>query len=112
MRTPGSGRKPGTLNKDKLALIEQAAQLGVDPFEFLCLVVKGDWKALGLKEIETNMGSHTVWLPPEVDFDKRFQAAKELCNYLHPKRQSVKVSADEESGFRIVIEDYQSKAKK
>lgn len=117
MRTPGSGRKPGTLNKDHKSLLDRAEALGVDPFEILLLTVKGDWEALGLKPVEHTRTREDGTIEvvsktdPEIPFDQRLMAAKEACQYLHSKRASVKVSADEESGFKIVIEDYSSRGK-
>jgi len=83
------GRPKGSPNKDKQALIEKAYELGVDPFVILC-----------------------EYALDKTDHERRFSAAKELCQYLYPKRSSVKLSADEESGFKIIIEDYQAKANK
>lgn len=82
-------RPPGIPNKKTKALIDLAEELGVSPFEILCEYAKD-----------------------KTDHERRFAAAKELCQYLYPKRSAVKISTDEEHGFRIVIEDYQSKDKK
>lgn len=117
MRTPGSGRKPGTPNKDKQSLLETAEALGVNPFEFLCLTMKGDWKALGIPRIEHEERTEAnmlvkSWSDPVVPFTDRYAAASQLCQYLYPKRSAVKLTADEDSGFRVIIEDYTSKKEK
>jgi len=108
------GRPPGAPNKDKQALIDKAAALGCDPFTFLCMVMTNDWKGLKLKQIEVPIKeTGLVRLEdPMIAFDQRYGAAKDLAQYLYPKRSSVKVSADEESGFRVIIEDFTIKDKK
>jgi len=115
VRTEGSGRKPGTPNKNTKALIDKAEDLGVDPFHFLCLVMKGDWRELGLKVtkktevVEGSTLTREVEIEPEVPFSDRFSAAKELASYMYPKRKAVALSADEEKGFNIIITDYRGK---
>lgn len=115
MRTPGSGRQPGTPNKNTKALLEKAEELGVDPFELLCHIAKGDWKAFGLKMMkrtETVPGqtlTREVDVEPEISFEDRFRAIIELAGYLYPKRKAVALSADEDSGFKIIIEDFTKK---
>lgn len=118
MKTPGSGRKAGTPNKDKKSLLEKAEASGVDPFEFFCMTMKGDWKALGLKPktkggIKKGMEITPVVIEdPVIPFADRFSAAKELASYIYSKRSSVKISSDEESGFKIIIEDFSTKENK
>lgn len=96
------GRPAGSLNKKTQALIDRAEDMGVDPFEILCLVAKGDAKALGY---DTSAGYR-------MDIELRFSAAKELAQYIYPKRSAVKVSTGDEDGFKIIIEDYTTKEKK
>lgn len=111
------GRKAGTPNKDKKSMLDKAEALGVDPFEFLCLVMKGDWKGLGMKEIVKGGVKHGLEvtpverIEPVISFEARTAAAKELCQYMYSKRSAVKISTDEESGFRVIIEDYTEKKK-
>lgn len=112
MKTPGSGRKSGTPNKKTQALLEKAEALGVDPFEFLCLTLKGDWKAIGLQAKQRVLANGNMEsIDPEISFADRYSAARELCQYLYPKRSSVKISAEEEAGFKIIIEDWTEKKK-
>ena len=83
------GRPAGSPNKDRKALLDRAEELGVNPFDILCEYAKDI-----------------------TDDDRRFHAAKELCQYIYPKRSSMKLSNDEQSGFKIVILDYLSEVKK
>jgi hypothetical protein len=78
-KTPGSGRKKGTPNKDKLPLQQKAEELGVDPFQILLLFAKGDVAALGIEVITA---------------DQRLRAASEACQYLYPKRKAIQVDQD------------------
>lgn len=117
MRTPGSGRKAGTPNKDTKTLMERCEALKVDPFEILAMTAKGDWKGLGFKptlEHITGPGGQplTREKEPVIELDLRVQAAKEMCQYLYPKRKAIELTADEDSGFKIVIEDYRGEKKK
>jgi hypothetical protein len=115
-KTPGSGRKAGTPNKSTVALIEKCEELKVDPFEFLCLVMKGDWKALGMSEkvIPAKYDGETMVeaekrITPEIKFEDRLFAAKEVASYLYPKRKAVALSAEDEQGIKVIIEDWTKK---
>lgn len=88
------GRKKGTPNKratiDANAIAEQ---MGVNPFEILLFIAKGDWRALGYKS--GTLTAYTVNGDPyEVDviqLDHRLSASKEACTYLMPKRKALEV---------------------
>lgn len=42
-----------------------------------------------------------------VDPKLKFDAAKELCQYIHPKRKSTDISFDtEDNQIRVVVEDW------
>jgi hypothetical protein len=77
-KTPGSGRKPGTLNKATLA--EAACiRAGIDPFD---LLVKG---AIG-----GDMG-----------------AIIQLCKHIEPPRKALDVAIDPEKNvMKVIFEDY------
>lgn len=106
------GRAKGTPNKSTQSLMEKCERLGCDPFEILLRFAMGDWKGLGyeaqqaLKQV-TEGGEHIYEdvIPPEL----RQKSAKEASEYLYPKRKAVEISGDEDKGFRIILEDYQSK---
>ena len=66
-----TGRPHGSVNKRRQSLHDKAEQLGVEPFEILLLMAKGDWKALG--EVDG--------IPVTV----RADAAAEACAYLYTK---------------------------
>ncbi len=65
-RTPGSGRKPGTLNKKTLSLQEKCDKAGVDPWEKLL---------------------EFLIYPCEPGL--RLAAIKEMCKYLYPQRKAI-----------------------
>lgn len=81
------GRVKGTPNKKTQELIDRAKAMGLDPWEALC-------------EFALNG-------PP----DLRFNAVKEVCSYVYPKRKALEVSGDEGAGLVIKIEDYDSEKK-
>lgn len=80
------GRKAGTPNKDTMSLFDKCVAQGLDPFTELVKMCQ-----LGEKE------------------DLRFQALKEVCSYLYPKRKSLELSNDESKGFVVLVKDYPGK---
>lgn len=78
------GRKPGTPNK-RISVWEICQSISLNPFEELAKIANA----------------------PENE--RRFDALKELCQYIEPKRKAIEHSTDEEKGFRIIVEDYRSK---
>lgn len=82
-KTPGSGRKKGSINKKSVLLIEKAQGLGIDPFEILLYFAAGDWKALGYAKEKTDSGQYLI--EPSV----RMKAAGEACQYIHPKLKQI-----------------------
>lgn len=67
-KTPGSGRQKGTPNKKTLTLIQQCEEMGVDPFGILLKHCMDSDKAISMA------------------------AAKEVCQYILPKRRSLEHS--------------------
>lgn len=90
------GRPKGSGNKKNDELQAIAARVGVNIFEVLCLVAKGDAIALG------EMPS----------LDQRIQAASAAAKYLYTPRKAVEISNEDAKGFKIVIEDFVSKVSK
>lgn len=83
------GRPRGIFNKKSSEALEIAHRIGIDPFETLCLMAKGDWEALGYKnEVyvkETEKGAYTLGytITPEM----RLNAAREACKYLYAQKK-------------------------
>jgi len=108
------GRKKGTPNKSTSYLQERCEALGVDPFEILIRFAAGDWKGLGYESSERCAGvskDGQPWYEDTISPEVRQKAAKEACEYLYPKRKAMELSADGETGFKIVIEDYSANKK-
>lgn len=87
------GRPKGSPNKKAVMLSERAKALGVDPFDILLYFAKGDWSKLGYESgtrlMSAGMG-HTFeveTIPP----DLRVSAAKDACQYIHPKRKALEI---------------------
>jgi len=110
-RLHGAGRKKGTLNRKTKELQDKCDELGVDPFEVLLLMTKGDWKALGY-ESKTRLVSasehgdiYEDTIPPKL----RADCAKEVCNYLLPKRKAVEHTGKLDLGLQAIVEDLATK---
>lgn len=88
------GRVKGTPNKKTQDLLEKAEELGVDPFEILLMVAKGDWEGLGFESAKlvyfTAAGIEAE--KDRITLSDRLSAASEACTYLHPKRKAVEHS--------------------
>jgi len=80
------GRQKGTPNKDTVSLFDKCEAAGLDPFTELVKLC-----TLGEKE------------------ELRFQALKEVCQYLYPKRKSLELSNEDSKGFVVVVKDYPGK---
>lgn len=79
------GRKAGTPNK-RLSVMELCQSMGLDPF----------------KEMAKLAG--------DAENPRQFEALKELCQYIEPKKKQTEVSLDpEKSTIRIIVEDYTAK---
>lgn len=86
MRTPGSGRKAGTPNKDTIQLFEICKKHKIEVFESLIVIAKA-----------------------ETDTDKRFDKLLKLAPYLYAQRKSMEVSNKDDQGFVVVVKDYSEK---
>lgn len=84
-RPEGAGRQKGTPNKSTEYLQDLCDKNGINVFEAMLKVAKDAY-----------------------DPALRFNALKELAQYLYPKRKALEITGDAE-GFKIVIEDYTSK---
>lgn len=113
MKTPGSGRKKGTPNKKTILADQMAKDLGVDPLEVLLLFTKGDWKALGYEAESTvcYTAAGIEYSKFTISPDNRIAAAKEAVKYLYSQKKAIELSADKDSGIKIILEDYTKKGK-
>jgi len=91
-KTKTGGRQKGTPNKRTQTLIERAEALGVDPFEVLLYVAKGDWKALGYKKGTVKAGQFGSYEVDLITLKDRMFAASDACQYIHPKRKAVELT--------------------
>lgn len=81
-RDPRAGRKKGTPNKVR-SIEAQCEAYGLDPFDVMIEFLQSEEPIL------------------------RFQSAKELCQYLAPKKKAIEVAFDpDKSSIKIIIEDY------
>ncbi len=82
------GRQKGTPNKLTMGLLEKCHARGIDLFDALLDIIQ---------ETEDPL--------------LKFNAIKEACQYVYPKRKAIEHSGanGEDVGIKIVIEDYGSK---
>lgn len=112
-RDPGSGRKPGTPNKNTQDLMAKCEELQCDPFQILLYVAKADWKALGYEsgqKVKTISEDNGPIFEDQITLEARLKAAKDLCEYLYPKRKALEVSGAMDA-IHVIIEDYTTKKK-
>lgn len=83
------GRQKGTPNKVTQDILARCEEMGCDPMKILM--------EFALHHPEDS---------------RRFEAAKELCQYIYPKRKAMELTSGDEKGFKLIIEDYTSKEKK
>lgn len=90
-KTPGSGRKKGTPNKNTVPAEELAKKLGIDPLEVLLLIAKKDWKRLGYnKPTETRTSQFGIKYEVElIPLAMRMAAADCAVEYIRPKRKAI-----------------------
>lgn len=97
------GRKPGTPNKKTKDLLERAEALGIDPFEILLYFAAGEEEKLGYDGKQYRKGAfgdeYVVRITPEM----RIEAAKQACQYLHPKRKAIEVSAKDGGPLELYL---------
>jgi hypothetical protein len=80
-RSPNAGRKKGTPNKKREAILEVVAREGEDPLIVLARQTKSP------------------------DEDKRIYAAVQLMPYCHPKLSAIEISEDPESPVGDALAD-------
>ena len=90
---PGAGRKKGSKNKHKASFRESlrayCAELGVDPHRFMAdLLADTSLVTLGVDAYGAMLQG------PAVSLALKFQAAKELAQYLEPKLKATEHSGD------------------
>jgi hypothetical protein len=99
-KTPGSGRKPGTLNKKTEDLQSLAEEMGVHPFKILLQFASGNWKDLGyedeydLKYTQQGEPYKVRVIQPET----RVKAASEAAQYLYAKRKQIEIIPEDNGG--------------
>ncbi len=85
----GSGRPKGSLGEKTLAVQEKLQQLGCDPIEALANI-----------SMDTNN-------TPEL----RFQANKELAQYVAPKRKAIEMDANLDGGLKVNLVQFAEEEK-
>ena len=81
-KVPGSGRKPGTPNKDRAATIERIMK-EADPILFLCKIYRGD-RISAAAEVGDKK---RTWVVPTID--QRTTAAQTLARKIMPDMKAI-----------------------
>ena len=81
-RPENAGRKKGSKNKKTLAAHLKAQEMNIDPFEMLLLFAANRFEELGYAK--------------QIPMDIRFNAVKEACTYMLPKKRSVEIVAEDQ----------------
>lgn len=122
------GRQKGTPNKKSAELLELAEEMGADPFDFLCKIMKGDLRDFGyvypddeIYNPEDDPDGSNLFLDKKVmaflprhmiPLELRTEAAKELMPYLHAKRKSVELKTPEDGKGKVFTLAYAIPPKK
>ena len=108
------GKQKGTTSLKRRTIEEKIESSGLDTILGLCYFALGDWKALGYdSEKETKWtGNGIEYEEYRISPELRLHALKEVTQYQYAKKRHVEVSADPDKGFKIIVEDYSSEAKK
>jgi len=101
-KTPGSGRKKGTPNKRTLDLQARMEELGCDPIDFMVKVIKGE-----IVE-DVVLGTHKgepIIRKMAPGYDLQVACAKELAQYLYPKRKALELTGGDGEELSLVLVD-------
>jgi hypothetical protein len=91
-KTPGSGRKKGSKNKNSVPCRDLADHLGINPFEVLLLFAAGQYGALGIKK--------------PLDPALRAKAAADATKMIHAQPRAPITG---EVGIKVTVIDYTDK---
>lgn len=96
--TPSGGRPKGSLGSKTLEAITILRQRKCDPLDILSQIALGNKIKCGVT-IENK--TFDVELIPTLD--QRKDAAKELCQYVYPKRKAIEHSGEVDTGLTVQI---------
>lgn len=85
--TKSGGRPKGSLSRKTLEAISILSEKGCDPLDILSDIAMGKKIKCGI-----NLGDGNIEAEVIPTLDQRRDAAKELCQYVYPKRKAVEHS--------------------
>lgn len=88
------GRKAGTPNKRTQAVEDMLAKLGVDPLEFMALVIQGKTKYKMM--IGTDRDGEPIIVNDYPPLHIQISCVKELAQYVAPKRKALEIDIKSE----------------
>ena len=98
-KVAGSGRAPGTPNKDRTATIERI-QKEADPILFLCKVCRGDRMEAAL---EPGAKKRAHWFPTA---DQRITAAQTLARKIMPDQKAIESTGKDGAPLGLTLLDF------
>lgn len=98
-----NGRPKGSMNKRTQQLFELAQEHDADPFMFLVNVMKGNKKEFPEVFEDPESGEERISYP-NLDFETRMEAAKELMPYLYGKRRPVDKDGDDSDPLSAILD--------
>jgi len=107
-RVPGSGRVKGTKNKSTIRAEMICERMKLDPIEYLCYWVFGDYKALGLEEFSEYIDkdnkspdNDVLVVQHTITTAMRLDALKTLTPYVRPKLAALAVQIDDKTSKEL-----------
>ena len=88
-KTPGSGRKKGSVNKKTQKVEDICRRLKCDPIEILVHFAKGDFESLNYEEYQTIATKQGPVDVLTISPDLRQKSAMDLAQFLYPKRKAI-----------------------
>lgn len=99
-----SNSRKGIPNKDTQYIVDLCQKHNLCPVEVLINVAKGDYKALGYKQMTIKKVAFggNLFEEDRITLDHRIDATKKLIDYIYPKRKAVQIETSaEDSAFTL-----------
>ena len=98
------GRQKGTPNKRTVEFAERLEKLNCDPLELMARMVNGEETQPAKVGVDDDGNTIIEDLPPS--WELRASCAKELLQYLYPKRKALELSGPEGGNIPIELVDW------
>jgi len=105
------GRRPGSVNRKTAEMRDLAAQLGVDPVEYLCTIIACDY-AVQAPVVDPDTGKQLIgadgkpllkWMA--ITTRQKIDACKELLPYVKPRLAATQVTGPDDAPLQVATLD-------